>query len=72
LQVFDKDLKLVYHGQFDDSRPASKGGTTPITAKDIRTALDAGLAGEVVPGKWRPSIGCNVKWIPGKEPAWYG
>ncbi|KAL4519978.1 hypothetical protein Ndes2526B_g01468 [Nannochloris sp. 'desiccata'] len=70
--VFDKDLKLVYHGQFDDSRPPSKGGTTPITAKDIRTALDAGLSGEAVPGKWRPSIGCNVKWIPGKEPAWYG
>ena len=70
--VFDADLKLCYHGQFDDSRPASKGGNTPITAVDIKHALDTALQGKVVEGKWKPSIGCSVKWTPGNEPEWYG
>ncbi|GBF95913.1 thioredoxin [Raphidocelis subcapitata] len=66
--VFDADLGLVYHGQFDDSRP--KNGVTP-TGKDLRAALDAVLAGQPAP-KGRPSIGCNLKWHPGQEPDWYG
>ena len=70
--VFDENLKLQYHGQFDDSRPAKYGESPPLTGKDIRNALDKVLAGAPVDKPWKPSIGCNVKWIPGKEPAWYG
>jgi hypothetical protein len=66
--VFDANLRLQYHGQFDDARPRSG---TPVTGKDLRAALDAVLQGKPVPAS-RPSIGCNVKWHPGKEPAYFG
>jgi hypothetical protein len=35
--IYDKDLRLVYRGQLDDSRP---GNEIPVTGKDIRHALD--------------------------------
>lgn len=60
--IFDKDLKCVYRGQLDDSRP----NRNAPTGKDIRTALDAILAGQPVPEKQIPSIGCNIKWKSGE------
>jgi peroxiredoxin len=63
--VFDKDLKLVYRGQMDSSRP---GNNLPVTGKDLRDALDAVLAGRPVAKDQRPSIGCNIKWRHGNEP----
>ncbi len=63
--LFDKNRKLVYRGQFDDSRP---GNGIPITGKDLRAALDAVLAGKPVPADQKASIGCNIKWKPGNEP----
>ena len=57
--LFDKDLKLVYRGQLDDSRP---GNTIPVTGRDVRTALNSLLAGEPVSTEQKPSIGCNIKW----------
>jgi len=57
--LFDGDLKLVYRGQFDASRPNSG---IPVTGKDLRAAIDALLAGMQVPSEQRPSIGCNIKW----------
>lgn len=57
--VFDGSLRLVYRGQFDDSRPGN--GITP-TGNDIRQALDALLDGKAVNPQQRPSIGCNIKW----------
>lgn len=65
--VFDKERKLVYRGQLDDSRP---GNDMPVTGKDLRAALDAVLAGQPVPEDQKPSIGCNIKWKPGNEPAY--
>jgi peroxiredoxin len=67
--VFDKDRKLVYRGQMDDSRPDSG---IPVTGRDLRTALDAVLAGTPVPEPQRPSIGCNIKWKVGSEPDYFG
>lgn len=66
--VFDKDLQLAYHGQFDDTRP--RRGDVP-TGKDLRAALDAVLSHQPVPAS-RPSIGCNIKWHPGQEPDYFG
>jgi peroxiredoxin len=66
--VFDEGLKLVYRGQIDDSRPRNG---KPVTGADLRAALDAILAGEPVPEKQTPSIGCNIKWIPGREPEYF-
>jgi peroxiredoxin len=57
--VFDGERRLVYRGQFDDSR---RGNTTPVTGRDIRAAIDAVLAGRRVETDQRPSIGCNIKW----------
>ena len=57
--VFDKNLKLVYRGQMDGSRP---GNNIPVTGKDLREALDNILQGKPVSEDQRPSIGCNIKW----------
>jgi len=66
--VFDKAHKLAYRGQFDGSRP---GNDVPVTGEDLRAAADAVLAGRPVKGEQRPSLGCNIKWKQGKEPAWF-
>lgn len=68
LFLFDGDQKLVYRGQFDSSRP---GNGIPVTGEDLRAACDAVLAGEAIPEPQKPSIGCNIKWIAGKEPAYF-
>ena len=57
--LFDADFKLVYRGQYDDSRP---GSGVPVTGKDLRAAIDLVLAGKPVPKEQKPSIGCNIKW----------
>jgi peroxiredoxin len=67
--VFDRDRKLVYRGQMDDSRP---GNDLPVTGSDLRAALDAVLAGQPVPEVQRPSMGCNIKWKAGNEPSYFG
>jgi peroxiredoxin len=67
--LFDAARKLVYRGQLDDSRP---GNPAPVTGKDLRAALEAVLAGTPPPEKQRPSVGCNIKWKPGKEPRYAG
>jgi len=67
--VFDKDQRLVYRGQLDDSRP---GNGMPVTGKDVRSALDAVLTGKPVAATQKPSIGCNIKWKPGNEPEYFG
>jgi peroxiredoxin len=59
LYLFDGDFKLVYRGQFDQSRP---GNGIPVTGKDLRAALDAVLRGEKPTADQRASIGCNIKW----------
>jgi peroxiredoxin len=66
--IFDKNHRLVYRGQFDDSRP---GNNLPVTGKDLRVALDAVLAGKPVSPNQKPSIGCNIKWKPGNEPDYF-
>jgi len=62
--VFDKDRKLAYRGQMDASRP---GNGKPNDGADLRAALDAVLAGRAVTAQQWPSIGCNIKWKPGKS-----
>lgn len=59
IYVFDKDLKLTYRGQLDDSRPANE---VPVTGKDLRAVLENLLNGKPVSTDQKPSIGCNIKW----------
>ena len=63
------DKELVYRGQFDASRP---GNNINPSGSDLRRALDAVLHFRTVFIDQKPSIGCNIKWIPGGEPLWFG
>ena len=57
--VFDADLKAVYHGQLDDSRP---GNGKPVTGIDIRNTLDNLLENRPILENQKPSVGCGIKW----------
>jgi peroxiredoxin len=57
--LYDRDRRLVYRGQLDDSRP---GNAHPLDGSSLRAAIDALLAGKPVPEPQRPSVGCNIKW----------
>jgi peroxiredoxin len=57
--LFDANLRLVYRGQFDASRP---GNGIAVTGEYLRAAIDLVLADKPVPKEQQPSIGCNIKW----------
>jgi len=57
--IFDGDLKLVYRGQLDGSRPKND---IPVTGSDVRAALDNVLSGKPISAEQNPSLGCNIKW----------
>lgn len=57
--VLDKDLKSIYHGQLDDSRPENG---IPVTGNSIRLVLDTLISGDIYKGAEKPSIGCSIKW----------
>lgn len=67
--LFDGDLRLVYRGRFDASRP---GNNEPITGQDLRTALDAVLEGRSVAAEQLASMGCNIKWKADNAPDYFG
>ncbi|BFM38188.1 thioredoxin family protein [Synechocystis sp. LKSZ1] len=64
--LFDGQRRLVYRGQLDDSRPSNG---LPVTGQDLRQAIQALLAGQPINPDQKPSIGCNIKWKAGQEPA---
>lgn len=57
--LFDSELKSVYHGQLDNSRP---GNGIFVTGKDFRSAMDLLLINKISQDKPQPSIGCSIKW----------
>lgn len=67
--LFNERRTLVYRGQLDDSRPRTR---VPLTGRDLRSAIDAVLAGRPVSEIQKPSLGCNIKWAPGRAPAYFG
>ena len=67
--LFDANQQLVYRGQLDDSRPSNG---KPVTGEDLRAALDAVLANQLIGSEQKPSVGCNIKWKPGNAPSYYG
>lgn len=66
--LFDAAHRLAYRGRFDAARPEQP---TPVTGSDLRAAVDAVLAGKSYDGPQHGSLGCNIKWTPGNEPAWF-
>lgn len=67
--LFDQELKLVYRGQMDGSRPSND---IPVTGEDLVKAVNDLVAGNPIEKNQIPSIGCNIKWTPGNEPAYFG
>jgi len=67
--LFDSNLKLVYRGQMDDSRPSNG---RPNDGTDLRAALDRLLVGAPPLQDQKPSVGCNIKWKLGNEPEYFG
>ncbi len=66
--LFDKQRRLVYRGQLDDSRPDNG---KPVTGADLRRAIDAVLNGRSVDSNQKASLGCNIKWKTGNEPEYF-
>lgn len=65
--LFDRHHRLVYRGQLDDSRP---GNGKPVTGHDLVAAAELLIAGATIPTSQKPSMGCNIKWKPGREPSY--
>jgi peroxiredoxin len=65
--VYDRELRLVYHGQYDGSRPDNH---VEVTGRDVLQAVDATRMGEVVSGDQPTSLGCSIKWRAGNEPGY--
>jgi peroxiredoxin len=63
--LFDRSLKLVYRGRFDDSRPKNDN---PVTGKDLIDACMKLSKGMAQVTHQFPSLGCNIKWKLGNEP----
>jgi len=57
--LFDAELKLIYRGQLDDSRP---GNMILVTGRNLREALDSVLNNSPQRKNQKPSMGCNIKW----------
>ncbi len=66
--LYDENHRLVYRGQYDDSRPKTD---TPVTGRDLIAAMDAVLAGEAPSTEQRNSVGCNIKWKDGSAPEYF-
>ncbi len=62
--LFDAEMRLVYRGQLDGSRPrrGDSGNSLPVTGKDLRAAMDAVVAGSLPSADQWTSLGCNIKW----------
>ena len=63
--VYGPDKRLAYRGRYDDTRP----GMGAATGKDLYDAIDRLHASGEVLSEQLPSVGCNIKWKPGNEPA---
>lgn len=65
LFLFNAEMKLVYRGQLDASRPRrsdNSGNDLPVTGEDLRRAMDAVIAGRRPDPNQRGSLGCSIKW----------
>ncbi|CAN5659444.1 thioredoxin family protein [soil metagenome] len=62
--LYDRELRLKYRGRLDDSwQDESK-----VTTRDLAGAIESLLQGMQPNREQKPSMGCSLKWKPGKEP----
>ena len=57
--LYNNELKLVYRGQLDDSRP---GNGIKCDGEDLEYAIKCLLTDTQNDKIQKPSIGCNIKW----------
>ncbi len=57
--IFDKNMRCVYRGRFDESTP---GNQKPVTGSDLIYALDCIISAKPILAEQKPSLGCNIKW----------
>lgn len=73
LYLFDRNMRLVYHGQFDETRPYRTSDEQAGIRKDerihnsangtdLRRAMETLLAGQPPLAEQRACLGCNIKW----------
>ena len=68
--LFNKDRKLVYRGQLDESRP---GNGKPVTGRDLRAAIDAVLADKARQRRAKsPASAATLSGNPATNPATSG
>ena len=65
--LFNAEHRLVYRGQYDDARP---GNNEVINGADLKAASRALLSNTPISEQQIPSMGCNIKWRAGNEPAY--
>ena len=58
IYVYGKEKKLLYRGRMDDNWE----NVEQVTQRDLKQAIDCILAGQEVPAKQVPSMGCSIKW----------
>jgi len=58
IYLFDKNLKLAYHGRIDDNwQDESK-----VTKEELKEAMNNMTTGQPIAQPQRPSMGCSIKW----------
>ncbi|MCD6109819.1 thioredoxin family protein [bacterium] len=56
--VYDKDLKLAYHGRIDDNWQDED----KVTTRELKDVIEALLNDKKLVEKQNPSMGCSIKW----------
>jgi peroxiredoxin len=59
IYLLDNEMKLFYHGRFDDNWKDEN----LVTKEELKEACLKLIKGESSPEKQNPSIGCSIKWI---------
>jgi peroxiredoxin len=58
IYVYGEERNLLYRGRIDDNWENAE----QVTQRDLKQAIDCILAGQEVPAKQVPSMGCSIKW----------
>ncbi|MFN8391009.1 MAG: thioredoxin family protein [Bdellovibrionota bacterium] len=56
--LFDREMKLAYHGWIDDNSQHPEKVTSPA----LKNAIEAVLAGQTPSPQLTPVLGCTIKW----------
>lgn len=57
--LYDNELKLRYHGQFDGARP---GNGIEVSGIDLKEAVNSVLTGNTLSIEQKSCVGCSIKW----------